>query len=188
MSTQTWEIISIVGFAAAALMGVIASVMFFTMKIPGVIGIVTGKTASKNIKKVWDEARKQDAESGKLKFFRKKENEAGVPIGDRTMDLYTAGTGGASGPKDDSTELLMLSRDAAPAGNDNTELLTFSRGAAAPDDDTELLAPTRSDASPPAAPDLETDLLSAPENPEAGRPAFRVVRSETGIHTDALIP
>jgi hypothetical protein len=208
-------IISIVGFAAAAVFLAVTVLLFFRLNIPGVIGIVTGRTASRNIQKIWDESRSVDLATGEFDFFRR-ENTAPIPQTTNPQTIETPiPTGTAQGaPTDsrrpewsgDSTELLqtpgaddetqLLSEaqgeddetqllSEMPGADDETQLLSEMPGA---DDETQLLSET-------TGADDETQLLSETMGVDdetqllagAQGSVFRIVRSETSIHTDQVI-
>lgn len=52
MSAQAWVIVGIIGFALAALLILIAVLLFVRWKIPAVLGELTGRTEKKQIKKM----------------------------------------------------------------------------------------------------------------------------------------
>lgn len=52
MSAETWMIIAIVGFSLAGVALIIAIFMFTKMKIPSVIGDLSGKTVAREIKEM----------------------------------------------------------------------------------------------------------------------------------------
>ncbi|MEH7436896.1 hypothetical protein V7182_05325 [Neobacillus drentensis] len=52
MDTITWQIISIVGYSLAGALLITAIVLFFKMKIPAIIGELTGRTAARQIQEI----------------------------------------------------------------------------------------------------------------------------------------
>ncbi|WML58831.1 hypothetical protein [Neobacillus sp. PS2-9] len=52
MNAITWQIISIVGYSLAAALLITAIVLFFKMKIPAIIGELTGRTAARQIQEI----------------------------------------------------------------------------------------------------------------------------------------
>ena len=61
MDAQTWLIIAIVGFSLSVIALIIAIIMFFKLKIPAVIGDLSGKTVAREIRAMRD----ANASSGK---------------------------------------------------------------------------------------------------------------------------
>jgi hypothetical protein len=52
MGATTWQIISIVGYSLAGALLITAIVLFFKMKIPAIIGELTGRTAARQIQEI----------------------------------------------------------------------------------------------------------------------------------------
>lgn len=52
MSALTWFTIAIVGFSLSGIMLIVAVILFFTLKIPAVIGDLSGKTAAREIQAI----------------------------------------------------------------------------------------------------------------------------------------
>jgi hypothetical protein len=162
--------ISIIGFAAAAVFLIVAIILFFRLNIPGVIGIVTGRTASKNIQKIWDESRSVDLATGDFDFFRRGARADAAPI-PRTGGL---GTGGKSARRSGKTSIptdgggARTSPDTAPVGAQRPAWYDAGRQppptsgipAYADDEDTELLTPHMPGQPVTEWDNDETELLS----------------------------
>jgi hypothetical protein len=172
-------VISTAGFAVAAGLVVVAVVLFFKMNVRGAYGIVTGKTASKNIRKVWDKDRVKEENTGEFEFFTHRQNAEGVksaeiaPAMKYTFDLDELDPADAMGPAGfqgaGMTELLTDSDIGGTIGR--TELLRCggTQGETAILDYGGMQGET-------AAPDMAP---GGEQNPVGG---FRITRRETAIH------
>jgi hypothetical protein len=73
MSAELWMMVAVGGFVCAAIMLAVAVIAFFRLNIIGVYGIVSGKTASKEIARVWAVERARYAPESDLGFFRRRQ-------------------------------------------------------------------------------------------------------------------
>jgi len=91
--------ISIAGFVGAGIALIITVIMFFRLNIIGVVGIISGKTATREIERVWAEERQSMDEGGEVDFFRHIQNADITSGGLRTMPNDSGGMagGGARG-------------------------------------------------------------------------------------------
>jgi hypothetical protein len=186
-----------VGFAGAAVFFAIAAILFFLDKIPAVIGILTGKQASKDIQRIWERQHATDSNTGRFAFFQHRQSAKGVRSVDfsqetQTLDLdddYRANSEiisevipakvRGSGRIVDIGHVSSLA-SLASSGNSTNSGRTAPLGLEA--GQTVLLRP---EAKQPVPQETgQTELLRPVA---AERRGFRIVCSETVIHTDKVI-
>lgn len=104
MSAAMWSLVSLVAFIGAGIVFVIALVLFFRLNIVGVMGIVSGKTASREIERVWAEERQKMDDAGDVDFFNHMQNAEITSSRLRTM------------PKDQSAQVARVNAAANASG------------------------------------------------------------------------
>ncbi len=85
MNATTWLIIAIVGFSLAGVAFIAAVFMFIKMKIPAIIGDLTGKTVAREIKAMRD----ANATSGDKRFRSSKVNLERGMLTDKVANVET---------------------------------------------------------------------------------------------------
>ena len=205
MTADTWMIISIVGFVGAGLALAAVIILFFRLNIIGVYGIVSGKTASKEIEKVWARERMRAGDVGELDFFRRKQSAEAVSGGQRELQLKVRSEAmglprhaemGEAKPSD-ALSAMQINRSVGPqigaspdslpehstepdtGSTDYHEDELETSSLAIHEDDFETSMPTSQDD------DLETTMLrKTVALSEAGS---RIVRKELYLNTDTII-
>lgn len=95
MILNTWSILSLLGFIGAGIVLVTLVITFFRSNIIGVIGIVTGKTATREIERVWEEERKKTDDAGDVEFYRRRQSVEG-DSGSGRLRASSSDTGGGA--------------------------------------------------------------------------------------------
>ena len=147
MSYDQYRWIFIIAAAAAGLALVVAVVLFFVLKIPRVIGELSGRTARKAIEGI----RSQTEQSG---------DKERKPSGTGKLQNKPARKGGGSARSDDHMSTQKLAQEAEKNAKGRPGAPAAAPAAAAPE--TAILAPTLPETAQLSARASETTLL-APE-------------------------
>jgi len=176
-----WFIVSVVGYSLAGLLFIIAIIMFFKLKIPAVIGDLSGRTAAKQIQ----ELRKRNSSTGiklyKPDVFNIERGKLTEPV--KNSDKLTRETM-VNQPEDPSLATVVLNDETTPY--QETMLLT---------EETELLFDDRTevlDEDVTVAAD-ETTVLDQTEELPYQEPTvkqvkdFKMIKDMKVTHTDETI-
>lgn len=172
MTYEMYRLVFIVGAALSGAMLALAVILFFTLKIPSVIGNLTGATARKTIEKM----RSQSAEAAD-----------------------GAGKSGSAGQRDVVTDRISVSgrlqkRAHLTAGAMETEKLGTQRlskeAAASAANETTVLLPPAAETTLLSTGNSETTLLApemSPAVPINSNVQFQIEYELTYIHSDEVI-
>ncbi len=177
MTADTLQLISLISFIAAGVFLIIALFLFIYLKIPRVIGDLSGRTARRNIAKLRSENEKGGAKSfrpskvnmerGPLTETASKLNKPLDPNETQTMEMEQ--------PKESSKNETDVLEHAAASSQEGTAVLEGS--AAYPVDETTPLMPQPS--FTPAGTSGETSMLNEPAAAAVQAPTMP--SNETGL-------
>jgi Sec-independent protein translocase protein TatA len=165
VSAQGWMIIGIVGFSLAAVLIIVAVLLFIRWKIPAVVGDLTGRTEKKQIQKM-RQAKAEAANKVNLRPQAYERGEAQVGFEQEKGDFAPQG-------RVERTDVLEEST--GEAGTEKlsqaTDVLELEMDANA----TTILSDT----------DVEPQPLR--DERSAGAVAFQIVKSVVMVHTSEVI-
>ena len=190
MTYEIYRYIFLGGAALSLVMVIVSAILFFTLKIPKVIGDLTGRTARKAI----EDIRKQNEQSGdktyrsspvnkqrgkltdKITKSGRLEKRAESPFGTGVITEQLSG----KQPVYASSETTVLSEDTAVLSEETTVLSNETTVLEAPSMETTVL----SSYVPAAAQPAPVQPAATAWNPE---PRFTVEYEITYIHTQEVI-
>lgn len=136
MTAETYSLLAWIFWGVSGAFLITGIILFFVLKIPAVIGDLSGRTAQKSINKMWDKTDKKTAKANKAKAKK---------AASSTVTVRKTGKG-----KNEILETGLLVEDSKPVAAvvEETELLTDIDGTVAlgsGDTETESLTDARTE-------------------------------------------
>lgn len=185
MSANTWSIISIVGFSLSGIALVAAIIMFFKLKIPNIIGDLSGKNVAREIQAM----RAANISSGDKRFRSSRVNQN---RGKLTEQMVTSSNNNVQTQQNQQWQPMQnFAADSGMNGtevlSDNaTEVLSDNATDVLYDNATELLYDNATEVLTSGATTILSDAESV-QNEEETPVSFWLVRNMIVIHSQEVI-